>query len=27
VKDEPIGIETVPTVVEKELEPTRPGSD
>ena len=27
VKDEPIGIETVPTVAEKELEPTRPGSD
>lgn len=27
VKDEPVGIETVPTVVEKELEPTRPGSN
>lgn len=27
VKDEPVGIETVPTVSEKELEPTRPGSD
>ena len=27
VKDVPVGVETVPTVVEKELEPTRPGSD